>query len=247
MHRNLGRKLDLIAYRGALDDILEILFVKQLTLAFSSIIKLFFYVAIISSSYEAYTSKPLSPKGMFLKIRTSWKRALVTNFCLFLTYLAILFLYLASYGITNILVANSWLYLFWGAINFTIPFSYIYVTTLWKVSMVVSVLDEGFCGFKAIGRATEIMKGKRLLLASVLMVPSVIVGAYVHHMVYSISMLHLRRSTWMAIVIYLINGSDCILNLFMFVVYSVFYHEGKASLDQKEVKNLYRPIASGEV
>lgn len=60
---NLNRKLDLIAYRGVLNDILEALFVKQLTLAFTSIIKLFFCVAIVSSSYEAYTSKALSLKG----------------------------------------------------------------------------------------------------------------------------------------------------------------------------------------
>ncbi|KAL7591475.1 hypothetical protein Lser_V15G33353 [Lactuca serriola] len=245
-HHILRRKLDIIAYRGALDDIFEVLFIKQLTLAFSSIIKLFFCVATVSSTYEAYTTKVLGLKDMFLKIRTTWKNALITGFCVFLTYSAIICVYLAAYGITNIVVANSWSYLISRAITISTPFCYLYVTSLLMLSMVVSVLEEGFGGFKAIGRATELMKGNKIQ-ASVLMVPFVIASSYFHHMIYyGISSDHRLRSTWLAIVIYCTNGLSCLLNLFMFVVYTVFYHERKKSFDQKEVKSLYRPIAFGE-
>ncbi|KAI3496137.1 hypothetical protein L1887_38490 [Cichorium endivia] len=244
-HHNLRRKLDIIAYRGALDDILEALFVKQMTLVFSSIIQILFCVATVSSTYEAYTSKVLGIKDMSLKIKASWKNALITSFCVFLTYSSIICVYLASYGITNIVVANSWSYLISRAITVSTPFCYLYVTALWMVSMVVSVLEEGFGGFRAIGRATKLMNGKRLQ-ASVLMIPFVIASSYCHHVIYGMSSFHMRRSRWLAVMIYSRVGSTYLLRLFMFVVYTVFYHERKKSLDQKEVKSLYRPIASGE-
>ncbi|KAI3701637.1 hypothetical protein L6452_26867 [Arctium lappa] len=230
MRHDLRHKLDLITYRGALDDILEIIIVKHSTIAFSSITKLLFLIATVSSSYEAYTAKVLGPVDMFLKIRTSWKRALLTNFYMILITLGIIFLYVTSYGITTFLVAKSWSFFFSRAITLSIPVCYFYLSSLWMVSAVVSVLEEGFGGFKAIRRAAELTNGKRLQ-ASLMMVPFLIAdGVFFHLFRTLISYDLIRRTRWRAISICLSNGSGCLLKLFMFVVYTVFYHEQKTQL-----------------
>ncbi|KAI3701638.1 hypothetical protein L6452_26868 [Arctium lappa] len=56
----------------------------------------------------------------------------------------------------------------------------------------------------------------------------------------------LSWSTQLIITISFTNGLNSLLTLFMFVLFTVFYHERKTSHDEKEVKGLYIPIAAGE-
>ncbi|KAI3701639.1 hypothetical protein L6452_26869 [Arctium lappa] len=237
--------IDHTTYVGALNDVREILLVKLLILVISSIISLVFLVATVSSSSEAYTAKVLSPKDIFLKIKTTWKRPLITSFYMILLTLGIIFLYFISIGITSILAVNSWAVLFFGAITLSIPVCYFYIAALWMVSVVVSVLEDGFVGVKAIGRASELMKGKKLQ-ATLMMVLFAVFYAVVHMMANSLTSYNLSRSTRLAITIPFTNGLFCLLKLFMFVVYTVFYHERKTSHDEKEGKGFYLPIAAAD-
>ncbi|KAJ9550818.1 hypothetical protein OSB04_014863 [Centaurea solstitialis] len=237
MRHDLRRKLDLITYRGALDDVLEAIIVKHSTIAFSSITKLLFLIATVSTSNEAYTAKLLGPFDMFLKIRTSWKRPLLTNFYMILITLGISSLYVTSYAITTFLVAKPWSFFFSKAITFSIPVCYFYVSSLWMVSAVVSVLEDGFGGFKAIRRAAELMNGKRLQ-ASLMMVPFFIAKGVVFNMFYTLVNYNMiRRTRWRTLWICMSNGSECLLKLFMFVVYTVFYHEQKKRLKGHKVSS----------
>lgn len=231
---------------GFIDDILEYLLVNVMFLAVSSIILLVFFVATVSSSYEAYNAKVLGPKEMFLKIRTSWTKSLVTSFYMILITLGIVCLACISSLIAVISTVNSWSRVYFGGITVLILVWYLYVAALWIVSVVVSVLEEGFVGVKAIGRAAELMSGKRLQ-AFILM----ILFAISYVVIYQINEVlttsyDLSWSTQMAITISFTNGLNSLLTLFMFVLFTVFYHERKTSHDEKEVKGLYIPIAAGE-
>ncbi|KAI3721254.1 hypothetical protein L2E82_32260 [Cichorium intybus] len=239
-HNFITYNIDQTTYSGALNDVREILAVQLLITAISSIVTLVVLVATVSSSYEAYTAKALCLKDMFLKLRKSWKRLLETSFYIVLLTLGIVFLYLTSIGITAILAVNSWALFLFGAITLSIPVCYFYVSALWIVSMVVSVLEEGFGGLKAIGRAAELMKGKRLH-ASLMMLLIDVAYVVVHLMASGVTSYSL-----LAIAISFRKVLFCWLKLFMFVVYTVFYHEWKTSHDEKEGKGFYLPIAAGE-
>ncbi|KAF5813140.1 hypothetical protein HanRHA438_Chr03g0105921 [Helianthus annuus] len=237
----LRRNLHIVTYRNAFEDILEIIRDKHLTLALSCAIKLFFSVAIVSSSSEAYTAKVITHEDFFLKIRR-WKEPLHTSIYMIIITFAIICVYLASYGLTYILPVNySWSDLFSNAISLTIPFCYIYVSPLWTVSVIVSVL-EGFGGFNAIRRAAVLMKGKRLQ-ATLLMVPFYITEFFIHFSFNMFLRIYDRRRIKdyefvMDIWVYYTKGTSCSLKLFMFVAYTVFYHERKRSFDQKELKGI---------
>ena len=118
-------------------------------LAFSIIIELVLFIAVVSSSYEAYTAKLLESRDLLLKIKTSWKNALVTSFYMFLITLirhhlsCILFVYHSLHlGSRFMVTLVLWSYHYVNLI------SYLYVAALWTLSMVVSVLEEGFMGLK---------------------------------------------------------------------------------------------------
>ncbi|KAL7591473.1 hypothetical protein Lser_V15G33354 [Lactuca serriola] len=246
MIQDLSNSIDQNMYAGALNDVREIVLVNLLIMASSSIITLTFLVAIVSSSYEAYTAKVLSSKDLNSIIMKSWKRPLETSFYMGLLSLGIVFLYFISFGITAMLAVNSWALLFFGVIILTIPVCYIYMATLWMVSMVVSVIEEGYGGVKAIGRAAELMKGKRLQ-ASLMMVLFSVAYCVVNQMAIPLTSYNLSMSTQLAIRIPLTNGLFCLVTLFMFVVYTIFYHKWKTSHDEKEGKGFYLPVAASEV
>ncbi|GJV93815.1 hypothetical protein Tco_1391006 [Tanacetum coccineum] len=238
--------IDYHIYDGALDDLREILLVKLLLMAITSIITLIFLIVTVSSTYEAYTAKLLGLKDIMLKIKKSWERPIVTSFYMTLLSLGLAFFYTISIGITSILAVNSWALMFLGAITLSIPVCYYYVATLWTVSMIVSVLEDGVGGLKAIGRAAELIKGKRLQ-ASLIMVLFSIAYGLVLLMANFLRSYNRTMSAELLITIPFTSGFYCLLKLFMFVVYTVFYHERKTSHDEKEGKGVYIPIAAGEV
>ncbi|KAL7591474.1 hypothetical protein Lser_V15G33355 [Lactuca serriola] len=245
MVQDFTYNIDQTIYSGALNDIREIFLVKVLIKASSFIISLTFLVAVVSSSSEPETAKVLDPKDLNLIFIKRWNRPLVTSFYMILLILGIIFLYFISIGITTILAINSWALLFAGAITLSIPVCYFYMAALWIVSMVVSVLEEGYGGLKAIGRAAELMKGKRLQASLMMVVFSVAYG-FVHQIGNNIASNNLSMGTQLAVGIPLTNGLSCTLTLFMFVVYTVFYHEWKTIHDEREGKGFYLPIADGE-
>ncbi|MFS7917922.1 hypothetical protein Hanom_Chr03g00194901 [Helianthus anomalus] len=246
MVRDLTNRFDQTTYVGAFNDLREILLVKLLIMAISSIIMLFFLVATVSSSSEAYTAKVLGPKDILLKIKKSWKKPIATNFYMILLTLGIAFFYTLSIGITSILVVNSWAVWFIGAITLSIPVCYFYVATLWMVSLIVSVLEDGSTGLKAIGRASELMKGKRLQ-ASLMMVLFAIANGLIVMMANFLTSYNRSLTAELAITIPFRNGFYSLLELFMFVVYTVSYHEWKTSHEEKEGKGFYLPVATGDV
>ncbi|XP_076904356.1 uncharacterized protein LOC143559767 [Bidens hawaiensis] len=234
--------IDQTTYVGALNDVREILLVKISFMAIFSVITLVFLVATVSSTSEAYTAKVLGTKDIFLKIKKSWKRPIVTSFYMTLLSLGIALFYMISIGITSVLAVNSWAALFFGAITLSIPVCYFYVATLWMVSSIVSVLEDDFSGLKAIGRAAELMKGKRLQ-ASLMMILFAIAYGFVVLMANFLTSYNRSFSAELAIRIPFTNGLYCLLKLFMFVVFTVYYHEWKTIHDQKEGKGFYLPVA----
>ncbi|GJS69741.1 hypothetical protein Tco_0702582 [Tanacetum coccineum] len=243
---DLSYNSDQPVYPDALDDILEILSVKLMFLAFSVIIELVLFIAVVSSSYEAYTANLLEPKDVLLKIKTSWIKTLVTSFYMFLITLGITCLAFISFSIASFSAANSWSRLYFGAITMLILISYLYIAALWNLSMVVSVLEEGFDGVKAIGRATELMSGKKLQ-ASVIMVPFAITYFVLVSMDDLIMMSDLSWSSALARSIAFTHVSDSWLKLLLFVMFTVFYHEQKTSHDDKVLKGLYFPSSASKV
>ncbi|KAI3709174.1 hypothetical protein L2E82_38933 [Cichorium intybus] len=240
--------VDKTIYDGALEDVRVIALIKLMCLISYSITTLTLLVLIILTLSGAYTAKVLDIKDInvvFMKSLKRLKRVLVTSFYISLLTLGIVCLYLISITITAILAVNSWALLLFGVITLSIPVCYVYVSTLWIVSTVVSIIEEPSGGFKAIGRATELIEGKRLQ-ASLMMAPFAIAYGVVYLIDIALSSNNLSMSTQLAIRIPFTNGLLTLLTLFMFAVYTIFYRELKTCHDVKEGKGIYLPIVAGE-
>ncbi|KAI3496138.1 hypothetical protein L1887_38491 [Cichorium endivia] len=245
MVQGFSYTVDKTIYDGALEDVRVIVLIKLTCLISYSITTLTLLMHMVLTSSAAYTAKVLDIKDINVVFMKSLKRVLVTSFCISLLTLGIVCLYLISITITTIFTVNSWALLLFGVITLSIPVCYVYVSTLWMVSMVVSVIEECIGGFKAIGRATELIEGKRLQ-ASLIMALFAIAYGVVHLIDIALSSNNLSMSTQLAIRIPFTNGLLTLLTLFMFAVYTIFYHELKTCHDEKEGKGIYLPIVAGE-
>ncbi|CAK9166625.1 unnamed protein product [Ilex paraguariensis] len=119
-------------------------------------------VATISSSYEAYTAKVLTLEDMFLKIGRRWTRPVITSFYATLISLSIIILFLIFIGVFSAITNGFLLILLNIVVAILGAVCDVYVAAVFLLSVVVSIVENDSGGLKAIDRATEIMKGKKL-------------------------------------------------------------------------------------
>ncbi|KAJ9548553.1 hypothetical protein OSB04_021096 [Centaurea solstitialis] len=237
----------------AINDIRKFFLAKLSILTLNWIINLVFLIAVVSSSSKAYTSKLLDPKEMISNVRKSYKNLTNTSFCLVLITLGLVTLGFFSLGIVFILAAgSSAAYLFNVVLlSVSIPALCFYVSALWVMSMVVSVLED-VGGLAAIVKAKQLIKGKTVQVSLIMVLMAVVYGL-VGLTKDALPICNLDKWSRLAVTIPFGNGTMCILKLFIFVVFTVFYHEQKESFEEKEGKEgkegkgLYVPIAAGEV
>lgn len=243
--QDFGNTLHQPGYTAAINDIRKVLLVNLFNFIFSSIISLVFLVATVSSSSEAYTAKVLDLKEMVTKIKKSWKKPILTSFYMIFFTIGAIFLCFLSSGIFSIFTEGSWAYLLNGLLFLSILVVWSHVSALWMLSLVVSVL-ENVGGLDAIFRARALMKGKKVQ-ATMIMVLSTLAYVLFRWMTNALTSYNMDKWSRQTVSIPLGNALICTLKLFVFVVFTVFYHEMKASYDEKETKGLYVNIVAGEV
>nr|GEY32160.1 dual specificity protein kinase [Tanacetum cinerariifolium] len=232
-------------YAPAINDLREVLLVKLIILTLSSITFLLFLVATVSSSSEAYTAKVLNRQELLLKIKKSWKKPISTSFYMIIIIMGLFFACSLSIGIVTIIAVDSWAYLFYGVLCVSVLVLWFYVCALWIMSLVVSIL-ENIGGLGAIGRARELMNGKKVQATKMMLLLSLTYGV-VHLMKTSLLSGNLNKWSRLAISIPFDNGMLCALRILSFVAFTVFYHECKERFDEKEAKGVYDPIVADEV
>ncbi|KAJ9548557.1 hypothetical protein OSB04_021100 [Centaurea solstitialis] len=190
---------------------------------------LFFYSAIttISLSYESYTGNKLTVVKVFLKASRNWKRPLVTSGCILLLTLGINLVYLFSIALVSILAGGSNMAVIRVTLKWILDG---HVAVLSVMSIVVSVIEDGMSGIKAIGRAGELMKGKGVQGVMVMMV------CFIAHFLakkssVAFSTMFEEWAIW-AIHIPSVIGFTCLLEVIVFVFFTVLYHECKMNRKQ---------------
>ncbi|KAI3754574.1 hypothetical protein L1987_54361 [Smallanthus sonchifolius] len=129
---------------------------------------LFFFIAlfaqtaviIIASSY--YSGYDLSLKELVLKVSKIWTRPFVTSIWIYLLALGYTTFFLFPFLVPSLVLFDHpiimfAILLFMAVLFFTL---YIYLCVIWSLAVVVSVVEDS-SGFSAIGRAKELVKGKR--------------------------------------------------------------------------------------
>ncbi|KAL3535310.1 hypothetical protein ACH5RR_003771 [Cinchona calisaya] len=234
-------KADPSIFKSIIKDVRYFLTYELVLLFFSCLVLTFSLAATVHSTYEAYTAKVLSLKDLFSGTRGRLKRPLITTLWMILIIIASATLLFIFIGLTGVMTGGSLL----TALDCTVlvfgVFYYIYISAFWMLSLVVSVVEDNMSGMKALDKANELMKGKRLQGCVLMMLLMFASGTiYVTSFILAANQVKL-----VGLAIHISKfWSFCVLKLSLFVVFTMFYHECKKGQPVEENANLYAPISA---
>jgi hypothetical protein len=231
-----------------------LLLLKLGSLLLSGLALLFFIITTISSSSAAHTAKILTLKDTVLWVRRKWVPVFITTVYMSLITVAVFSTYFILLAVGLLMMHGIGSYrVKYGLLSLLGGVFYVYLITVWVMSLVVTVVENKCSGLKAILRAGEILKGKRIK-ACIIMMMFVIVGTAIYtSCLFVAGKLWNEKSATASMGARLCTiWSLSFVKLFLLVVYTVFYHECKNSEieeieDEDEKIGLYLPVASNDV
>uniref|UniRef100_M1D922 Uncharacterized protein n=1 Tax=Solanum tuberosum TaxID=4113 RepID=M1D922_SOLTU len=205
-------------------------------------ISIFSTNTIILISSISYYNKTLNFKDLGIKIFRSCKRLVFTMF--YTTIIVIGYFYFCLSMATPFL-ATSNLYNFSMVIIFKI-FAYIiylYLSIVWVMALVVSIVEEGNHGVMALRKAGKIIKGNEM-------------KGFILNIVFNLLALIIYLGTQIIIkkwsfnknnsMLILVNGS-CLLKVFELVNYTVLYFHCKKEKGEEEIIELQESIEYSKI
>ncbi|KAL3535308.1 hypothetical protein ACH5RR_003769 [Cinchona calisaya] len=187
---------------------------------------LFSIVATILLSAFSHAERRLSENNFILLVLRSWKRPMITGFyttIMDIGYIFVVFL-MASPFIAFFSNSMSGAHLTIYLVGIVACVFYSYLSIVWVLGIVVSVIEGNCYGFGALGKAEELIEGKRIegfILNAIFVLLSVALsqGSRI-----------IRGHKWlvndMVYELFLVNFS-CLLRLLHFMAYTVLYFQCK--------------------
>ncbi|GFY80664.1 hypothetical protein Acr_01g0004730 [Actinidia rufa] len=212
----------------------------------SCVIWVMFLVPSIFLSSDAYNGKKVNTKELLLRIGARWKRPVITGFYMALISISINLLFLIWIGIILVAAKGFLLVALILAALIVGVYCYLYVGAVWMLSLVVSVLEDGSCGLKAIDRAGELMRGKRLQ-GCIIKLFFVLTSGTIYTLAFAMNKKIEAAIQMPMFTVILQTFLICAFKFFVFVMFTVFYHECKKRHEEVGAEGdvgLYEPISS---
>uniref|UniRef100_A0A1J3HBG1 Transmembrane protein n=1 Tax=Noccaea caerulescens TaxID=107243 RepID=A0A1J3HBG1_NOCCA len=199
-----------------------------------SIINLLSVLVIVHASALTHENENIKIKDFPVFTLKSWKGPLVTSFYIFLfslgywsLFFIILFPLLMFSSSLYSLAAKS------GALLIIFVLFHSYLTIVWLLSMVISILEETY-GIQALGKAAKIVKGMKLKLFLL----NLFFGLLSSGLVKILMLVDLQRSIAVTFTISLVLVTSIFaVSMFQLVTYTVAYFQCK-SLQGQDVESL---------
>ncbi|XP_068652644.1 uncharacterized protein [Aristolochia californica] len=213
---------------------------------------LFSLVAAVSASTIGYTKRKFSLMELLLRMKGTWKKPLVTWFYIFLIAIAYGVLTLLLLGIVGATTDGRLLPVLFMTVCLLAIFVFVYLAAVWTLALVVSVMEEDCRGMKAIARAEDLIKGRKVqgfLLKFLLFIAG---SAIVLLCGFRVTVL--KNSTGRSVSSIVGLCLIVLLKFFTFIIATVFYHECKKDevqkLEEEKMANIgfvYTSVPSGDV
>ncbi|XXG51723.1 hypothetical protein AAC387_Pa03g0231 [Persea americana] len=214
---------------GVLQDIQIVVGEETIFILVTYALSLFLTVVMIYATAASYSSKQLNLKELILTIARTWKRPLVTS------------LYIALLGIGYAMLLMPLIVLLVGTAKGSVIFIVfgvliallllclsIYLGAIWNLGLVISVVEERFSGMKALGRAEELIKGRKLQGFVLSLLLALIYWVFTGLFVFKAVDINLAKATRLVIELVFMNVI-CLWQLFLCMVFTVFYFQCKKS------------------
>ncbi|XP_015081187.2 uncharacterized protein LOC107024716 [Solanum pennellii] len=222
---------------------LKLVLAIDFSLIFSYLfISIFSTNTIILISSISYYNETLNFKDLGIKILKSCKRLIFT---MFYTTIIVIGYFFFCFSMATPFLATSNLYDFSMVIIFAIIayIIYLYLSIVWVMALVVSIVEEGNYGVMALGKARKIIKGnemKGFILNIVFNLLALIIfwGTQIIIKKWSVNK---KNSMFI-----LVSGS-CLLKVFELVNYTVLYFNCKKEKGEEEVVELQESIEYSKI
>ncbi|XP_043710240.1 uncharacterized protein LOC122659163 [Telopea speciosissima] len=173
---------------------------------------------------HARAKKNLSFKEFVSMIIRTWTRPPITLFYVTLLGSGYALLVLASLGVLVVVSDGLLALLVLGILTALLGFLLsLYVAANWVLGLVISVAEDGCYGLEALGRAAEIIKGKKLHFQGFIinLIFALICGTNLRVLGYKFitSLLVARRLVILLVIVNML----CLVKIFYFMVYTMFY------------------------
>ncbi|KAL3840062.1 hypothetical protein ACJIZ3_024653 [Penstemon smallii] len=173
--------------------------------------------AIVYTIACIYTSRQITFKRVMSVVPKVWKRLLITFLCILLTFFAYnmvfaltIFLWIKINFETSIFgPLVFWIILILYAIGF------VYMTLIWHLASVVSVLEDS-CGFKAMIKSKNLIKGK--LVVAIVIFFKLNIGLLIINMVFRAYVVYGWRVGTLQMIGF---GVLCLLLLFKLILFAL--------------------------
>ncbi|KAK6783669.1 hypothetical protein RDI58_017123 [Solanum bulbocastanum] len=205
-------------------------------------ISIFSTNTIILISSISYYNKTLNFKDLGIMIFKSCKRLIFT---MFYTTIIVIGYFFFCFSMATPFLATSNIYDFSMVIIFVI-FAYIiylYLSIVWVMALVVSIVEEGNYGVMALGKARKIIKGNEM-------------KGFILNILFNLLALFIFWGTQIIIkkwnvnnknsMLILVNGS-CLLKVFELVNYTVLYFHCKKEKGEEEIIELQESIEYSKI
>lgn len=213
-----------------------------------SILKPFSFIVVVPSSAMAYTKKHLTLKELIVRTGRSLKKTMITWLYACFISIAYGFITGAFIGVLTLFGRGALPVAVIVSLTLTSVLFYIYLCALWMLGLVISVVEDDCYGLMAIERAAVLIKRKKLQGFVLMLIPPVF--SMTISMVNSDNMSDIKQITLgrLATVILMIC-LDCIVNLFIFVVCTVFCYDCKKGYREVEIAGglAYAPVTTCKV
>lgn len=146
------------------NDIIFVIYVQCIVSLMSNAISLASIGSVVLVSAATYCGKNVTFQNLIPKLANKYLKQVVTWFhikLLALCYLLYFFLMLVA-PIPFLLHRPFFLIAIWFTISGVAIIFLTYVSIVWKLAMVITVIEENYFGRDALGKASRLIKGKRI-------------------------------------------------------------------------------------
>ncbi|KAK1267975.1 hypothetical protein QJS04_geneDACA022889 [Acorus gramineus] len=211
---------------GLLKDSRELLWIELAFMVPFFIISLYNLVSVVYSSAVTYHDKALTLGAMLSDIKWAWKGPAITS--LYIIAFTVAYLFVFSTIISMLIIKGAAGVVLIVVVVLLTSLYYLYLTTVWMVSLVVSPMEEDCYGMGAIKKARELTNGRRLQGFALVLIESVVSFVVV-------ALVNPKQTSGSMVQTVMTMFISCLLKMIMFMVFTVFNYDCKKSSGEEVV------------
>lgn len=189
----------------------------------------------VYSSAMAYVGKDFTLKGMLSRIKTTLKRPAITWF--YVSFFSAAYVIFIMVLIWLVLPEGGAFIALVALMSFSAVAVYLYLAAVWTLGLIISIIEDDCYGLVALSKAGKLIRGRKFqgfILMLFLAVIALALCACMGFLAFAASL------AFDLLAVSLL----CLVKLFAFVVYTVFYYECKKTHGEKLEMHGTSPVCS---